>query len=529
MLVGNISLDNYKTKWRVESLRVFLYVICLLVLIVFYNMQNPFISWVILGPSFLALGIGFLVHLLLFLKLDVWKEDSLFLFISFVIDSLLLSYFIHKSGTYQSLFVIFHLLNIILASFLFKGAGALSIALVTSITFSLSQLMAPDYKSLSFLLVLAINNLSFFGVAGLAGYLSERLFNAEKEVVSKDEKLKSLEDLYELIIDKSPVGLVTFDSLSRVIQMNFKAISFFPLVKTEDKILDFFPAIKDLWQDIQKLEMADELVKEVGVAKEEDLQILKLRVTRISKSNNLFLLLIEDLTQYKKMEYSLKQNEKLAAVGGLAAGVAHEIRNPLAGISGSIELLSQTTQNEDDKKLMKIILREIDRLNNLITEFLDFSRPEKPPVDPCDLVFSLKEVIENVKANTKLNQNVVVDVNFPDKAVIKGYSDKLKQAFLNIIINAFQAMAQKDHGQLKVSIVRNQKRWKVLIKDNGDGMKEETLKRLFEPFYTTKSKGTGLGLAVTHKILEAHQALIFVRSELGQGTEFEFEFPCFDA
>lgn len=517
------------TKWKVESARVLVYAICLLVLLFYYNLQHPFVSWELLGPSFLSLGIGFLVHLFLFINIEKWKEDSKFIFISFVFDAFLLSYFVNKSGTYQSLFLIFHIINIILASFLFKAPGALAIALVTSISFSFSQLLGPEFKSLSFLIVLAINNLSFFGVAGLAGYLSDRLFKAEKDNVEKEFQIKTLEDLNELIIDKTPVGLITLDQSSSIIQMNFRALSMFPLVKNAELFTEFFTPIKDFWSEIVKIELNQEWSKEFVVSKENDYQVFKVIITKMSTANKLFLMLIEDLTKIKKMEYSLKQSEKLAAVGGLAAGVAHEIRNPLAGISGSIELLSQTTHNEDDKKLMKIILREIDRLNNLITEFLDYSKPEKPPVDSCNLVLILNDVIENAKNNSKLNQKIRVEAHFPQQALIKGYSDKLKQAFLNIVINAYQAMDKKEDGALIIQLQLQSDHWRLLIKDTGEGMKEETLKRLFEPFYTTKSKGTGLGLAVTYKILEVHQAQIFVRSQLGQGTEFEFNFPCLES
>ncbi len=521
--------DTISTKWKVESARVVVYTICLLVLLFYYNLQHPFVSWALLGPSFLSLGIGFLVHLFLFTKIETWKDDSKIVFISFVFDAFLLSYFVNKSGTYQSLFLIFHIINIILASFLFKAPGALAIALVTSISFSFSQLLGPEFKSLSFLIILAINNLSFFGVAGLAGYLSDRLFKAEKDNVEKEVQIKTLEDLNELIIDKTPVGLITLDDSSSVIQMNFRALSMFPLIKNEEKFIQFFPSLAEYWEDVIKIDLNQEWSREFVVNKESDYQVFKVIVTKMSTANKLFLMLIEDLTKIKKMEYSLKQSEKLAAVGGLAAGVAHEIRNPLAGISGSIELLSQTTNNDEDKKLMKIILREIDRLNNLITEFLDYSKPEKPPVDSCNLVFILSEVIENAKNNSKLNQNIRVDLQLPSEALIKGYKDKLKQAFLNIVINAYQAMDKKENGTLSVHMLKENSFWKLVIKDTGEGMKEETLKRLFEPFYTTKSKGTGLGLAVTYKILEVHQAKIFVRSQLGQGTEFEFNFPCLES
>jgi two-component system sensor histidine kinase PilS (NtrC family) len=210
-------------------------------------------------------------------------------------------------------------------------------------------------------------------------------------------------------------------------------------------------------------------------------------------------------------------------VGQLAAGIAHEIRNPLAGISGSIELLSQNPLSEDDKKLTKIILKEIDRLNHLITEFLEYSKPESA-LDFAKV--DLQKLIEDVLVPLRLRYpDVKFTIQAEGNAQILGSSDKLKQAFLNIIINGIEAVEKASQKDLSVSIRPQGQDVVVTVSDSGVGMSPDLIPQIFEPFKTTKSKGTGLGLAITHKILELHRAKIFVRSKPGLGSEFEISFP----
>jgi two-component system sensor histidine kinase PilS (NtrC family) len=233
--------------------------------------------------------------------------------------------------------------------------------------------------------------------------------------------------------------------------------------------------------------------------------------------------LIKDVTDVILLQEQMKQKDKMAAVGQLAAGIAHEIRNPLAGISGSIELLSQDKSDPDEQKLMKIILREIDRLNHLITEFLDYSKPDKSPDQPVDLSFILDEVVQNIKNHPEFSKNLTLNLNI-SKSIVLGFSDKLKQGFLNIVMNAVQAMKDQTEPQLGIAIEQSAQSVVVRIRDNGSGMTETVKNRIFEPFFTTKSKGTGLGMAITHKIFESHQAQVEIDSQVGVGTEFKIIF-----
>ena len=236
-------------------------------------------------------------------------------------------------------------------------------------------------------------------------------------------------------------------------------------------------------------------------------------------NRSIWVFLLQDHTELRDLELQLQQKEKLAAVGALAAGIAHEIRNPLTGMSGSIELLKESITGDSEQRLMRIVLREIDRLNHLITEFLDFAKPMQPPTDELDLGQVLEEVLQQVRLRTDNPPNLKIETAIA-RSKILGHQDKLKQAFLNVIVNAVQAMDKTSNPLLKVSCEAGE----VTVTDNGCGMDEDTQKRIFEPFFTKKPKGTGLGMAITYKIFEMHDVKVDILSTVGEGTTFRFHF-----
>ena len=291
---------------------------------------------------------------------------------------------------------------------------------------------------------------------------------------------------------------------------------------------DVFP---HLAQELRKRGRLEEPLRfeESFVNYRDDKLILECIVSSIEDTddNSLgFVVMFQDLTEIKRMEFNMRQQEKMAAVGQLAAGIAHEIRNPLASISGSIQMLSSADFSEDEsQRLMKIVVKEIDRLNNLINEFLEFVRPDKMKEDVISVPEIMRDVLEMVAMNKNLPAEVEQVVEISTTAMILGDEAKLKQALLNIVINAYQAMESSQAKQLHVKCYEEKGELVLKIQDKGMGMDENNLRRLFEPFHTTKSKGTGLGLAITHRILENHQAKVFVESTQGEGTTFTIKFP----
>ncbi|WP_413570137.1 two-component system sensor histidine kinase NtrB [Bdellovibrio sp. HCB117] len=519
----SFALQNNKEQGlMVEFGRLSLFVLILVISVISSIVQEGFVNWSILGPFYSILTVALGLHLIWFSFWDQLLQRPLLLFLGFVVDSLLISLLIYHSGISQSLFLFLHLVNILLAGIACRGVGAVTLALFTSIFFSGAALFSPEMKALNFFFLLALNNIAFFSVAGLSGYLSEQLQFVGSELKKTGLSLRSAQELNEVLVENIPTGMVSFTENGEIVKANSSALEILGMPDVSSA--NFY----QLFPDVDKAESLVKKDVKYAPSPEAQAKILGLTVSKIYSpelQSHLSIALFDDLTKIRQLEYNARQNEKLAAVGGLAAGIAHEIRNPLAGISGSIEMLTQTVTNEDDRKLMKIVLREIDRLNNLITEFLDYARPETPPTDPVDLSSLMTEVLDSMRTNNQVRADVEQVRQYDAGLKILGRRDKLKQAFLNIIINSYQAMNESPQPKISVQAVTKGNEVEVRIRDAGCGMSEATKKKMFEPFHTTKPKGTGLGLAVTHKILEGHGAQVFVESEVGVGTEFILTFP----
>jgi two-component system sensor histidine kinase PilS (NtrC family) len=520
MRVSYILQKNKSNAWLIEFCRVSMFALLLILSLITTMFQEGFINWTVTAPFLSILTFALGLHLVWLSNWDRLLKKPLWLFAGFAIDALLLSLLIYFSGVNQSLFLFLHLVNILLAGMACRGIGALSLALLTSIFFTAVSILSPETKALYFFFLLALNNIAFFSVAGLSGYLSEQLQSVGQELKATGVNLRSAEELNQILVENIPTGMISFSDSGEILKVNQSAQRI--LEKEKSDLLNWFQLFPQMRDQHENLFKGDVKYVPHGDA---NAKILGMTVSRVQEAGNMSIALFDDLTRVRELEYAARQNEKLAAVGGLAAGIAHEIRNPLAGISGSVEMLTQTVASDDDRKLMKIIMREIDRLNNLITEFLDYARPETPPTDPVDLSSLLNEVLDNMKHNAQVRADIEQVREFSSEMRILGRRDKLKQAFLNIILNAYQAMNESVKPSMTVKALVDGNEIEVRIKDTGSGMSENTKKKMFEPFHTTKAKGTGLGLAVTHKILEGHGAKVFVESELGKGTEFVLRFP----
>ncbi len=240
------------------------------------------------------------------------------------------------------------------------------------------------------------------------------------------------------------------------------------------------------------------------------------------------ILIFQDLTQFVAMEEQLRRSERLSAVGQLAAGLAHEIRNPLASLSGAIELLSSYLPGEDSssRRLAQIVQRETGRLNRLVSDFLTYARPG-PGRSVAVSVRELMDEIAELLASAE-DHSCTLDVDIDPEIRVSGNADQLRQVFWNLVINAVQAEPSDARVRVRARPGPAEEgggtgsggRETVLIEvsDRGEGIPEELIERVFEPFFTTKPKGTGLGLATVHRVVEAHGGQLSVRSERGEGT-----------
>jgi PAS domain S-box-containing protein len=235
--------------------------------------------------------------------------------------------------------------------------------------------------------------------------------------------------------------------------------------------------------------------------------------------------LLHDVTELKKAEKATLQAEKLAATGRLVQTLAHEVRNPLNNINLSLEQLHHEISGINDTEMyMEIIQRNSKRISDIITELLNSSRPAEMSMHNKPLQVIMDESIASALDRITL-QRIKLQIKYADKpAYIRADEEKLKLAFLNIIINAVEAM-EEDKGLLTISI-ENEKNFHIVrIKDNGSGIAEENLSKLFEPYFTSKRNGLGLGLAASLNILQAHKGRIEVQSELEKGSQFTITFP----
>ncbi len=236
-------------------------------------------------------------------------------------------------------------------------------------------------------------------------------------------------------------------------------------------------------------------------------------------------LLLIDLKEIKQLREAVKRKEKLAAIGGLAAGVAHEIRNPLSSIKGMASFFrDKFPDGSDDNEAASVMIKEVDRLNRVISELLEFARPSKMDLRPSDINTVLDHSVRLIRQDADL-KNIKVELktekNLPDVMIDP---DRFTQCLLNLYLNGIQSMTTGGELTVMSHSVEDQ-HVEVIVSDSGTGIPLEDLTHIFDPYFTTKPTGTGLGLAIVHKIVEAHDGKMSVHSGPNKGTIFTIQIP----
>lgn len=400
--------------------------------------------------------------------------------------------------------------------------------------------------SVGFGLAIVGNGLAIIATGVAGSYLVKALDLSGRALRVSEGARRRLENLQKAILANIPSGLMSVDSDGHVIQVNAVGRKILGLSESAILARRLKELVPDIDAQVSRLNTlvpvaGDPLAHDIGDRPTvryrrpdgEELQ-LGYSVARLSDTEDHSVLgslvVFQDLTQVLKMEENLRTSEKLAAVGKLAAGIAHEIRNPLAGISGSAQLLAGIEGlAEEDQRLLKIIEKESARLDGLITEFLDYVRPPKLKLDPLPLHEVCGSVVEGLKVNAKwIKLGCVCDVvnRLAPGLRAVGDSNKVTQVLINLLLNSAQAGARRT--ELLIEEGRDG-RIVLRARDDGGGITPENQKRLFEPFFTTKESGTGLGLAISYRLVEAMEARMSVVSPLPDfaakgGTEFTIEF-----
>ena len=478
------------------------------------------------------------------------------------------------SGLRESLPALLYLVQILMVALILYQKGAWLSAAAACAAFGLVCAVVPLPNPW---LTWAAYSALFLVLGLVGGYLSEELVRTTSSLEEKSRKIEHLRELHERILAHLPTGLLTVDDTLKVGFVNPAAEHILgrasaelvgaPLPVTLPALMPFFSQLEtdDVKDDEVEGGRSSEtslsatrsphpsffvsarsgsgrtarLQQRVEIGHGREARVLRGDVAELPAGAGmsalvdegaigLRVLLFQDVTKLVHLEERLKSQEKLAAVGQLAAGIAHEIRNPLASMSASIEMLKGALppgeQQAENRKLMDIAIREIDRLNGLVSEFLDFVKPEMIRQAPVDLAALLSELGTALRNTPDFRARLQLVEQSSPGAVALGSSEKLKQVAWNLLLNAAQAMAGK--GTVEMGCGRVSEQWvKFWVCDQGAGMTDEVLGHLYEPFFTTKPKGTGLGLATAYKIVEAHHGQIRVQSTVGLGTRFEVHLP----
>jgi len=364
---------------------------------------------------------------------------------------------------------------------------------------------------------------AFFLTALLSGALSERWRRSEKALAEQRIDYDELDALNKAILGNIASGLMIVNSQGRIRLFNHAAeqISGRRLEEVYNHRVDeLFPDLKiwggDEFQICQRAEGS--IVDAEGRSK-----VLGYATSRIRdpQRQDLGLLVsFQDLTQVKEMEEQLKRNDRLAAIGRLSSAMAHEIRNPLASISGSVQLMMEAEGvSAEDRRLMGIVVKEAERLSSLLTDFLTYARPKPPERDVCDVSRLIDELVDMCAADPRFGGIDILRTYSPGTRFLVD-RDQLRQALWGLMINAAEAL--KDKGQIAIGVDASE--GLISVEDTGPGVPPELAERIFEPFFTTKGSGSGLGLATVFTLIEGHGGSVELTDGAHSGARFLLRF-----
>jgi two-component system, NtrC family, sensor histidine kinase PilS len=509
------------------------------------------------------IGLFYLVTILYALLLKRIRDLFRFTVIQIVVDLLFITGLIYFTGGKESYFPIIYIFSIIGGSILFSRRGAFFLASLSSLFYGLLLVLqlyqwihppgqSAPYEPSQIFYSLVVYMAAFYIVAVLSSTISEELQTKKKELFQKEADYQQLETFNRNIIQSLDSGLLTIDMEGRINSFNRtaeKILQFNGDDPAKRSIFDLFPGIDEVIDRIKTKpsnpSVEYERYERIYTNPEGLKTHLGFSISPLPGSGESwtgYTLIFRDITRFKEMEEQMKRSDKMAAIGQLAAGMAHEIRNPLASLGGSIQVLkSELVLDDGQQRLMEIVLRESERLNALITDFLLFAQPPRTNKrawrigeiigETIDLFTHAPEYHDGIRIlRPLLHEDIPVMID----------ADQMKQVLWNLMVNAAQEMSQG--GELRIHLEKRTDapskpgfsarstgktmEWLALsVSDSGRGIPAQEKEKIFEPFYTTKDRGTGLGLSIVHKIIENHNGAIKVESEMGRGTIFTLYLP----
>jgi len=368
--------------------------------------------------------------------------------------------------------------------------------------------------------------LLLIGLAGIALLFLAQSYRSTRASLSR---IKAFSDN---LVDNMPIGLVAVDDQQKVASFNHVAHSILGFA-TEKAVGQPAESLlpPELWLQINRLAFDEGIIeKEIECSLNDGHRIpLAISATVLHDEDGTFLghvLLLKDLREVYALRKEIQRNQRLASVGRLAAGVAHEIRNPLSSIKGFATYFKERYHNKsDDLQIANIMIQEVDRLNQVIGQLLDFARPVKISKKNVSLVSLIQDSVKLVERQAaEKSIEIRTDISEEIRTALLD-PDRVNQVLLNLYLNSLDAM--ENSGRLSVDVRADEQNSELAIKvsDSGYGINRDDLAHIFDPYFTTKSTGTGLGLAIAHNIVEAHGGRMAVESNPGQGTAFTVYLP----
>ncbi len=507
-----------------------------------------------LGPIYVLVGLTYLLCAAYLAMVRTLQRREFNITLQAFFDVIIVSTLVYYTGAIGSIYSVLYPLVIIYSALLLGRRGGLSVASACSLIYGLMLYLAQrgyipsaypgpvqgDVVKAEFVLTRAVIHVaSFYVVALLTSFAVEQEKKLRLRLAEKEKALDKLDRFHRSIIESVDTGILTVDLLGRIKSLNRAAeeLTGFSASEVEGQRIDeVFPGFMTVLEKIgDEGEKSSRKRFEAAVSQKSGRKIilgfsyssLYEREKRIGG-----ILIFQDLTAIKEMEARAEKNKRLAFIGEMAAGLAHDLRNPLLSISGSIQMLQRGLKlDATDERLMRVILRAKDQLENLIKNFLIFARSAAGDREDIPVHEMLDETIEALKEVPDWNDYIEVERVYQDVPPVFGNRTEVRQTFWNILVNAIQAMP--DGGCLTVETMPLPKEngrhlVQVRIGDTGCGIEREHLERICEPFYTTKEGGTGLGLAIVSRIIESHGGSVSIESDVRRGTACTVAFPARD-
>jgi len=506
----------------------------------------------ILNAHYFLIALIYFLTFIYIVALKYIKNLFKFAYLQLLIDTIFITAIIYTTGGIESIFSFLYLLNIISGGIILYRYGGMIIASFSSILYgafldlSYYGLINPigyrfpyiqEYQRSEIFYMILVNVAAFYLVAFLSGFLSEQIQKSRAEVKAKQKDIVDLEMLKENIIQNISSGLVALDERNKIIVFNRGAEVIFKIDSKNaihKDISDIIPHIMP-YLKIHSPHKFSQLSYKGKEGQQIDLLLNISPLKEYDGSNKGKILVFQDTTRIREMEQEVKRMEDMAMLGELAAGIAHEIRNPLASISGSIQVLNDSLSKEEthiNRRLIEIVLREVSRLDHLVNDFLQFARPQRIEIEEFELNQLIMDTLYLFQNSQSWSEHLDIDTKIMSPLTIKSDPHQLKQIFWNIFLNASEAMPKGGLISINAQEETNFKSSsesvesvRIKIEDNGPGLDPKIAKEIFKPFSTTKKDGSGLGLAIVKRLVEGLGGKVSGENSASEGTAITIRLP----